>query len=215
MFQVISDPTRKLAKGAALAALTLALTACDAFTMGNPFLPKAIVLVEASPQTTVMKVVYDFNTGVFEHEVETQSSMTILPRSGDIMPGVHFTDYTLRFRKDNGELIESYLLPHLTLGTAVYIPKTTGTAGGGASGGGKSIDIPIDSPQLRKYAEEHGFVAGFSGEKAGRVQNPLPWPQSLTGVVTFYGKDDNGYAIEAQGTFTVKFDTSIIPADAE
>lgn len=212
MLQAMNDPARMLAKGAVLAALTAALTACDAFTMGNPFLPKANVLVEASPQTTVMKVVYDFTTGAFQHEVEAQSRMTILPRSGDIMPGVLFTDYTLRFMDNNRQLIDSYLLPEQQLGTAVYIPKTTGTTGGGTAAA-KSIQIPIDTPQLRKYAEDNGFVPGFSGDKAGWVQNRDPWPQSLTGIVTFYGKDDNGYPIKAEGTFTVQFDTSVIPAE--
>jgi hypothetical protein len=210
----MGDHTRKLARGAGLAALAASLTACDAFMLGNPFLPKANVLIEAEPQTTVMKLTYDFTTGVFQREPEAQSKMMIKPRSGDIMPGVHFTNYTLRFKDNRDQLIDSYLLPEQNLGTAVYIPKTAGSTGGsGASGEGKAIEIPVVSPQLWKFGEENGFVPGVSASTPGWIPKSDPWPQNLTGIVTFYGKDDNGYPIKAEGTFTVKFETSIIPAD--
>lgn len=208
------DLTRKLARGVvriALAATAIVTaTACDAFIMGNPFLPKANVLVEADPQTTVMKITYDFTTGAFTHEAEAESKMVIKPRSGDIMPGVTFTDYTLRFKDNRNQDIASYLIQEQHLGTAVYIPKTSG--GAGANSEGKAIEIPVDSPQLREFGEREGFKDGESNGVRGKVPKTEAWPQNLTGVVTFYGKDDNGYAIVAEGTFTVKFETDIVPA---
>ncbi len=205
----MGDLTRRLAKGVVFAALVASATACDAFLMGNPFLPKANVLVDAEPQITLMQLTYDFTSGVFTRNAETESKMLIKPRSGDIMPGVRFTDFRLRFKDNKDQAIDSYLIEEQTLGTAVYIPKTTG----GASGeGGKAIEIPIVSPQLWEFGIREGFVAGSSNGVAGWVPKTDPWPQNLTGVVTFYGKDDNGYPIEAEGTFTLKFQTEIIPA---
>lgn len=206
----MGDLSRKLAKGAVLAALTATTAACDAFMMGNPFLPKAHVLVDAEPQTTVMKLTYDFTTGSFKQDKESESKIVIKPRPGDIMPGVLFTDYKLRFKDNKGQLIDSYLIQEQSLGTAVYIPKTTGTSAQGAAN--KAIEIPIISPQLWEFGEREGFMPGFSNHITGFVPTTTPWSQNLSGVVTFYGKDDNGYPIQAEGTFTVRFETGIIPA---
>lgn len=213
--------TRRLAQGVVVAALAAMTTACDAFMLGNPFLPKANVLIDADPQTTVMKLTYDFNTGVFQRDSQTESKMVIKPRSGDIMPGVTFTDYTLRFKDNKNQDIDSFLIQEQHLGTAVYIPKTTGGAdGGGASGGsgastdGKAIEIPVVSPQLWEFGEREGFREGTSNGIPGKLPKSEAWAQNLTGVVTFYGKDDNGYPIVASGTFTVKYETGIIPATA-
>jgi hypothetical protein len=136
--------------------------------------------------------------------------MVIRPRSGDIMPGVTFTDYTLRFKDNKNQDIDSYLIQEQHLGTAVYIPKTTGASGGE----GKAIEIPVVSPQLWEFGEREGFKEGYSLDVLGKVPKTEAWAQNLTGVVTFYGKDDNGYPIVASGTFTVKFETEIIPATA-
>jgi len=209
--------TRRLAQGVVVAALAATTAACDAFMMGNPFLPKAYVLIDADPQTTVMKLTYDFTNSVFQRNSQAESKMVIKPRSGDIMPGVTFTDYTLRFKDNKNQDIDSFLIQDQHLGTAVYIPKTTGTSGGsGAAGGsqGKAIEIPVVSPQLWEFGEREGFKDGMNNGVAGKVPKTEAWPQNLTGVVTFYGKDDNGYSIEASGTFTVKFETEIIPATA-
>ncbi len=207
----MGDLTRRLAQGVVVAALAATTAACDAFMMGNPFLPKANVLIDADPQTTVMKLTYDFTTGAFLRDAEAESKMTIKPRSGDIMPGVTFTDYTLSFKDNLSQKIDSYLIQEQHLGTAVYIPKTTGT-GSGTSAGGKAIEIPIVSPQLWEFGEREGFTTGSSNGVPGMVPRTAAWPQNLTGVVTFYGKDDNGYPIVASGTFTVKFETEIVPA---
>lgn len=204
----MGDLTRRLAQGAVLAALAATTAACDAFMLGNPFLPKANVLIEAEPQTTVMRITYDYTTHVFQHDTEAESKLVIKPRSGDIMPGVRFSEYTLRFKDNKGQDISSYLLPEQRLGTAVYIPKTTGEDGGQ----GKAIEIPIVSPQLEKFGESEGFTDGYLTDNVfGKIPKTQAWPQNLTGVVTFYGQDDNGFPIEAQGTFTVKYVTEIIP----
>jgi len=208
--------TRRLAQGVMVAALAATTTACDAFMMGNPFLPKANVLIDAEPQTTVMKLTYDFTNASFQHDSQAESKMTIKPRSGDIMPGVTFTDYTLRFKDNKNQDIASYLIQEQHLGTAVYIPKTTGTGGSGGAGGaaGKAIEIPVVSPQLWEFGEREGFKDGVNNGVAGKVPKTEAWPQNLVGVVTFYGKDDNGYPIVASGTFTVKFEVGIVPASA-
>jgi len=203
---------RRLAQGVMVAALTVTTTSCDAFMIGNPFLPKANVLIDAEPQTTVMKLTYDFNTHTFQRDPAAESKMVIKPRSGDIMPGVTFTDYTLRFKDNKNQDIDSYLIQEQHLGTAVYIPKTTGGAeGGGANADGKAIEIPVVSPQLWEFGEREGFREGVSNGISGKLPKTEAWPQNLTGVVTFFGKDDNGYPIVASGTFTVKFETGIIP----
>ncbi len=206
----MGDLTRKLAQGLVVVALAATTSACDAFILGNPFLPKANVLIDADPQTTVMKLTYDYTTGAFSREADTESKMLIKPRSGDIMPGVTFTDYTLRFKDNRSQDIASYLIQEQHLGTAVYIPKTTGTSA--QSGEGKAIEIPVVSPQLWEFGEREGFKDGSSNGVSGKVPKTEAWPQNLTGVVTFYGKDDNGYKIVAEGTFTVKFETAIVPA---
>jgi hypothetical protein len=194
-----------------VAALAATTAACDAFMMGNPFLPKANVLIDADPQTTIMRLTYDFTTGSFQRDAEAESKMVIKPRSGDIMPGVTFTDYTLSFKDNRNQKIDSYLIQEQHLGTAVYIPKTAGT-GSGSGTDGKAIEIPVVSPELWEFGEREGFTNGSSNNVAGKVPKTEAWPQNLTGVVTFYGKDDNGYPIVASGTFTVKFETEIVPA---
>lgn len=211
--QAMGNLTRRLAQGVMVAALTVTTTSCDAFMIGNPFLPKANVLIDAEPQTTVMKLTYDFNTATFQRDPAAESKMVIKPRSGDIMPGVTFTDYTLSFKDNKNQEIDSFLIQEQHLGTAVYIPKTTGGAegGGGANASGKAIEIPVVSPQLWEYGEREGFQAGSSNGVPGKIPKTEAWAQNLTGVVTFYGKDDNGYPIVARGTFTVKYETGIIP----
>ncbi len=206
----MGDLTRRLAQGAVLAALAATTAACDAFMMGNPFLPKAYVLIDAEPQTTVMKLTYDFTTGSFQRDKEAESKIVIKPRPGDIMPGVRFTDYKLRYKDNKDQLIDTYLIQEQHLGTAVYIPKTSGTNAQAAAN--KAIEIPVVSPQLWEFGESKGFMAGASNGVAGFVPTTTPWSQNLVGVVTFYGKDDNGFPIQAEGTFTVRFETGIVPA---
>lgn len=202
----MGDLSRRLVKGAVLAALAALTAGCEALIVGNPLFPKANVLVDADPQMTVMKLTYNFSTGIFDRTEENESKFLIRPRPGDIMPGVLFTDYELEFRDNRGQTISPLLLEKQFLGTAVYIPKSQG-----AGDGGKAIEIPIVSPQLWEYGESQGFVRGTGAFRNGWVPNTDPWAQNLTGVVTFYGKDDNQYPIQAKGTFVVRFETGIVP----
>lgn len=210
-------PIRRLLGISVLAAGVLTMTSsCAAFRIGNPLLPQARILVTADPQIVKSVITYNQTEGRYQYEnPSVKFKMGSYP--GDITPGVLFTDYTIKFKDQNGTDINSLLIPSRRLSINLYIPQgggqggSTGDAGGsgGATGGSSEIEIPAISESVTRYGIDNGF-RNLGTETSPRInQNPDPWNQNIVGEVTFFGRDDNQYPIQAVGTFTVSFQTAI------
>lgn len=186
---------------------------CAAYRIGNPFLPQARILVSAEPQIIKSEITYNPDEGRFKYEnPSVKFKMGSYP--GDITPGVLFSEYTIKFKDQNGTEINSLLIPSRRMGLNLYIPRGGGSTGtdagaGVAAGGSSEIEIPAISESVTRYGIDNGFRNVGTGTSPQISQNPDPWNQNIVGEVTFYGRDDNQYPIQAIGTFTVSFQTGI------
>lgn len=206
-------------------------TSCAAFRIGNPLLPQARILVTAEPQIVKSDITYSQSEGRFQYQNQTvKFKMGSYP--GDITPGVMFTDYTIKFKDQSGTDINALLIPSRRLSINLYIPRgggsSSGTSGGtsgstggdtstgtGATGGSSEIEIPAISESVTRYGIDNGFRNLGTEASPNISQNPDPWNQNIVGEVTFYGRDDNQYPIQAVGTFTVSFQTAIAAAQQQ
>ncbi len=202
-------------------------SSCAAYRIGNPFLPQARILVIAEPQIVTSDITYNPNDGRFQYE-NTNVKFKMSSYPGDITPGVLFTDYTIKFKDQTGTDINSLLIPSRRLSLNLYIPRgggqsgTTGGTGGGTptdggssgstSGGSSEVEIPAISESVTRYGIDNGFRNLGTETSPNISQNPDPWNQNIVGEVTFFGRDDNQYPIQAVGTFTVSFKTAVSAA---
>lgn len=213
----MGHPIRRLLGLSVLAAGVLTMTAsCAAYRIGNPFLPQARILVTADPQIVNSELTYNEDDGRFQYETASVN-FKLGSYPGDITPGVLFTDYTIKFKDQTGTDINPLLIPTRRLGVNVYIPRGGGSGGegGGATGGSSAIEIPAISESVLRYGIENGF-RNIGTEASPRMsQNPDPWNQNIVGEVTFFGRDDNQYPIQAVGTFTVSFKTGVAAQQAQ
>ena len=203
---------------------TSLISSCSAFKIGNPFLPAARVLVTTSPNVLNSVVTYTSSTQQFTYQNDTPT-FTLSAYPGDITPGVHFTDYSLSFYDQQGTPISDALIPPRQMQIDLYMPRgmasapgtiggTTGTTTGGTpgttgTGGSGQINIPVLDNTVCHYAVINGFRNVGTDASPSMVINTAPWSQSITGKVTFYGQDDDQYPVQAQGTFTVNFQTAV------
>jgi len=223
----MGHPIRRLLGFSVLAAGVLTMTtSCAAFRIGNPLLPQARILVTAEPQIVKSDITYSQSEGRFQYQNQSVTfKMGSYP--GDITPGVLFTDYTIKFKDQTGTDINSLLIPSRRLGINLYIPRGGGSSsstsggssggdtGAGATGGSSQIDIPAISESVTRYGIDNGFRNLGTETSPNISQNPDPWNQNIVGEVTFYGRDDNQYPIQAVGTFTVSFQTAIAAAQQQ
>ncbi|MNX46525.1 hypothetical protein D3C86_770650 [compost metagenome] len=197
----------RIAQASLLAAgVMLGTTSC---TLGNPFMPKAKILVTAEPQTANSKLTYDKKTGLFKTDSD-RVTFTLKSFPGDITPGVLFTDYKIRFLNQLQEEINTTTIPHRELKATLYVPRGGGGTGTATTGGSEKIEVVAISSAVEQY----GIVNGFRTNNGEVVVNGEPWSQNLVGEITFTGRDDNQNIVEAVGTFTVNFQTDI-QADEE
>lgn len=224
----MGHPIRRLLGASVLATGVLTLTSsCAAYRIGNPFLPQARILVTAEPQIVKSDITYNQGDGRFQYQ-NSNVKFKLGSYPGDITPGVLFTDYTIKFKDQTGTDINSLLIPSRRLSINLYIPRGGGTSGGstgggtggsdggtgggssgGTSGGSGEVEIPAISESVTRYGIDNGF-RNLGTETSPMIsQNPDPWNQNIVGEVTFFGRDDNQYPIQAVGTFTVSFQTSI------
>lgn len=189
----------------------MALAGCKAFEIGNPFLPRARILVSADPQVTQVPLVFNQQTGLIQRDGQnnTTTRFVLRPFPGDVTPGVLFDTYTISFKDQNGAKINTLLIPERRLQTSIYVPKGQAAPAGQAPdpgagmGQGITVEIPIRSEQVDIYGIQNAFTRDQNGAITG--MNVEPWNQNLTGVVTFYGRDDNFYPITAEAYFTLRY----------
>jgi hypothetical protein len=146
---------------------------------------------------------------------------------------VLFTDYEVSYRNQDGAEISSFTIPRRRLAATVFVNRSatvpgggTGTGAGGGTGGGAGgtggipggtpggglgpsiCTVPVVPESVIKYGIDNGFVTSGGGIK----QSSENWSSNLTGIVTFYGRDENQYPIKAEGTFTINFRTGFVNA---
>lgn len=190
------------------------MSSCAAYRIGNPFLPAARIMVTAAPAILNSTVTYVASTKDFTY-VHDQASFTLSSYPGDITPGVRFTDYELSFYDQHGTKVSDLLIPSRRMQINLYLPRGGGatsggaTSGGGTSGGSGKVDIPVLNDSVGQYASQNGFRNTGTELQPVMIKNTEPWSQSLSGKVTFYGQDDNMYPVQAEGVFTVNFQTNI------
>ena len=215
------------------AAFALLSSACAAYQFGNPFLPSARILVTVNPQVVESKIDYDLQTKLFVYETKN-ADFTLSPYPNDTTPAVLFTDYEVSYRNQDGAEISSFTIPRRRLAATVFVNRSatvpgggTGTGAGGATGGGTGggagggaggttggalgpsiCTVPVVPESVIKYGIDNGFVTSGGGIK----QSSENWSSNLTGIVTFYGRDENQYPIKAEGTFTINFRTGFVNA---
>lgn len=202
----------RIARATLLAAgVLIGTTSC---TLGNPFMPKAKILVTAEPQVATSTLTYNQKTLLFESESD-KVTFTLKAFPGDVTPGVLFTDYKIRFLDQKGTEINDTLIPHRQLKATLYVPRGGGSGSGTGTatttGGSEKLEVAAISPAVEQY----GIVNGFRSSGGAVGINGDPWSQNLIGEITFTGRDDNQNIIEAVGTFTVNFTTRIEPAEAD
>lgn len=203
---------------AVAAGLSLVVGGCDAFKIGNPFLPKAKLLASVDDSLTTVTIQHvrgDF----FEWKADPEKmKFKVQPFPSDITPGVRINSYAVEWFDNNGSPILGSIIPSRTQGVSIYLERGKGsTAGGtGAAAGGdtsKTIEIPVITNPVVDFGKQNGFI--FDPAKntfAARTDN---WSQFLTGKVTFSGRDDNGYALDnVQAYFTLRFITNATPSAA-
>ncbi len=201
---------------AVAAGLSLFVGGCDAFKIGNPFLPKAKLLagVEDSLTTvTIQNVRGDFFDWKTEPEI---MRFTVQPFPNDITPGVRINSYTVEWFDVNGSPILGSIIPSRTQGVSLYLErgKGAGAAGGTTTGSGdtsKVIEIPVVTNPVIDFGKQNGFT--FDPTKNSYASRTDNWSQFLTGRVTFSGRDDNGYALDnVSAYFTLRFITNATPS---
>lgn len=221
----MGHPNQRLALGALMAVTGLAsVPGCAAFRMGNPFLPAARIFVTPNPAVTSCKLTLNRTTNIITFTANN-IAFTLAPNSGDITPGVLFTDYTLRYLDQSGTEINSLLIPRQRMGVSMYVPRgggaatggsagaaggaAGGSAGGGATGGSGNITIPIVQDAIANYGIKYGFRNAGTDTNRRIVQNPDPWSQNITGEITFFGQDENQYPIQASASFTINYAVTV------
>ncbi|HEY9898424.1 MAG TPA: hypothetical protein V6D00_04515 [Pantanalinema sp.] len=198
----MAHPIGRIARASLLAAgVLIGTTSC---TLGNPFMPKAKILVTAQPQVATSKLTYDEATKLFKNESD-RVTFTLKSFPGDITPGVLFTDYKIRFLDQKGTEISDTLIPHRQLKATLYVPRGGGGTGTATTGGSEKLEVAAISGAVETY----GIVNGFRSNGGAVTVNGDPWNQNLIGEITFTGRDDNQNIVEAVGTFTVNFVTDI------
>lgn len=207
----MAHPIGRIARVSLLAAgVLVGTTSC---TLGNPFMPKAKILVTAAPQVATAKLTYDETTKLFKNESD-KVTFTLKSFPSDITPGVLFTDYKIRFLDQKGTEINDTLIPHRQLKATLYVPRGGGSNGTGTAattGGSEKLEVAAISGAVEQY----GITNGFRSNGGAVVVNGDPWNQNLIGEITFTGRDDNQNIVEAIGTFTVNFVTNIQSAQAQ
>lgn len=198
----MAHPIGRIAQASLLAAgVLIGTTSC---TLGNPFMPKAKILVTAEPQVATSRLTYDEATGLFKNDSD-RVTFTLKSFPGDITPGVLFTDYKIRFMDQKGTEINDTLIPHRQLKATIYVPRGGGGTGTQTTGGSSRIEVAAISPAVETY----GIQNGFRRNNGAVSVNGEPWSQNLIGEITFTGRDDNQNIVESVGTFTVNFVTDI------
>jgi len=216
-------PIQRLAITALLAVTGVAsLPGCAAFKMGNPFLPAARIFVTPNPAVVSCDLTLNQATNQITFQ-RKNVQFALAPNQGDITPGVNFTDYTLAFQDQSGNNISTLLIPTQRLGVSIYVPPgggssgsgtsgssgTTAPAGGGSTGGSGAISLPVVQDSVIQYGETYGFRNAGTTSNPRFVANNEPWSQNITGVITFYGQDQNQYPIQASGSFTIQYQINV------
>ncbi len=196
-------------RGLLAAAMVGAVAGCQAYSMGNPFLPRArLQAIVEDPTTTV--TIMPTSTTNYTSAVSPQVTRFLLqPVPGDIAPASTITAFSIQWYDIDGATISSQLIPARTQGITVLVPKgvastngtsgstsgTTGSTSGGSAttGANGEVDIPVVTNGVTGY----GFDNGFTTDPVQNVAVPRTdqWSQYLTGKVTFSGRDENGWPI--------------------
>lgn len=207
-------------RSAVAVGLSLVVGGCEAFKIGNPFLPKAKLLVtveDALTTVTIQHVRGDF----FDWKTEPERvRFKLQPFPDDITPGVRINAYRIDWFDSNGSPILGSVIPARTQGVSLYLERGKGTTSGSGGGSGtgtaggdtsKLIEIPVVTNPVVDFGKQNGFV--FDPAKNTFLSRTDNWSQFLTGRVTFSGRDDNGYALDnVVGNFTLRFVTNATPS---
>ena len=194
-------------RGLLAAAMVAAVAVCQAYSMGNPFLPRArLQAIVEDPTTTV--TITPTSASNYTDAVSPQVTRFLLqPVPGDIAPASTITAFSIQWYDIDGATISPQLIPLRTQGVTVLVPKglasTNGSTGSGTSGSTSGstattgangeVDIPVVTNGVAAY----GFDNGFTTDPVQNVAVPRtdPWSQYLTGKVTFSGRDENGWPV--------------------
>jgi hypothetical protein len=184
------------------AALCLVVGGCQAYQVGNPFLPKSRLLAVADDPTAEVKIT---NTGgtVFQVVSTEALNFTIRPYPCDLTPGVRINAYVVDWFDINGSPIAGNIIPSRSQGLGIYLNKGVGAGNCGTSGGGASaerkVSVPVVTNPVVEFGRTNGFV--FDTKTNAFLVRTDAWPQFLTGKVTFSGRDDNGNPLENVSAF--------------
>lgn len=186
-----------------------AVAGCQAFSMGNPFLPRArLTVVVEDPQVTV--TITPTSATTFTYTASPQvTRFHLQPVQNDLAPAAQITSYSIQWFDINGATISPSLIPVRTQGISVMLPRgqasvggttggTTGSTAGGTTGvGGSGFDGEVDIPVITNDVTQYGFDNGYTTDPVNNVAVPRTdqWSQYLTGKVTFSGRDENGWPI--------------------
>lgn len=187
---------RRLVCLAVLTVSTVAFTGCDTI---NPFMPKARVLVTATPQISTLKITYDEATQAYQKET-TESKFSLAHETTDITPSVQFNWYEIKFYdQSNQEISASLVGSDRQLGTSAYL-----------KGGSSSQAVQVQAAIFNDILVNYGILNGFVKDSSDKVSvNTQPWSDAITGRIIFHGTDQNGNSIAPETKFTVKFEVAI------
>jgi len=197
---------------AVAAGLCVIVAGCEAYKIGNPFLPKAKILASADDPKTEVTISPPGRDQVWASKTQPETmKFTLRPFPGDITPGVRINSYTIDWFDINGSAIPGNSIPARTQGISVYLEKGSGATTGGAPVGGgantaKTIEIPVVTNPVIGFGIQNGFI--FDSTSDTYLVRTDGWSQYLSGRVTFSGRDDNGYPVDnVSAYFTLKFTT--------
>ncbi len=194
-------------RGLLAGALVGAVAGCQAYSMGNPFLPRARLQAIVEDPTTTVTITPTSATNYTTAVAPQVTRFLLQPVPGDIAPASTITAFSIQWYDIDGATISSQLIPPRTQGVTVLVPKgvasttgstTTGTTGStsgssATTGANGEVDIPVVTNGVTGY----GFDNGFTIDPVQNVAVPRTdqWSQYLTGKVTFSGRDQNGWPI--------------------
>jgi hypothetical protein len=208
----MGDRAVRMLRYAAAAGLFLLVAGCQAYRIGNPFLPQARLLAQSDDAQTTVTLDCASATSFKITTSPESMKFTLRPFPADITPGVRIDAYTVDWLDQYGNSASSEIPPR-TQGLGLYLERGQGAAAGGggaaggAAGGGgqtaKSINISVVTNPVLEFGKKRGYQTGTCTARTD------DWGQFLTGRVTFSGRDDNGHPLEnLQAFFTLRYVTT-------
>lgn len=189
---------RKLLGRLGVAAVLVSMTSgCKFFDIGNPFLPEARLMAEASP--TMVEVTYTYRLS--DNTMQADGSAVTVKVSAyprDATPGVMINAFSAEYFDMTGQSIPSMFLAKSNFALSQYVqPSTSGTPAS------RDLTLPIYSQQVRLYGEKLAY--SFAG---GVTLNPN-FSHVITCRVTLYGQDDNYNQVKIPVDVPIRFTANI------